>query len=524
MESSPTSPRGQQAIAWSCSALAAVYVVVASIVLAVGDSGGLLWLLPGALALAALAAYVVLTLRAAKAADESRAALANEHAALREVHSTFVWYLETLNSKSPATLPDAPSRPEAAEEFERMKNLVTRINNTYSAQRSAVHAAVVSLARRVQTTAHRLQEEAGRMVSRHPNDADVLETSMRVDHAAAQQARYAQSLAALCGERPGQQWSEPLPLSDVVRGAAGRITAYQRVEASGDPAIAVSARAVEPLIHIVAELLANAAQSSPPTTNVLVTLRHVQRGAVIEIDDCGVGMDDRRLEQARAIASGKKAVDLFLLGEVPQTGLASVGTYARTYGFRVDLGESVYGGVRAIVMVPSELTEPLPPDHATVSGQLALTRPRTPIETFNPVSSPPKSAETSEPTSSAPAESTPSPTPRETPREQPQEASATSTQPQEASATSASPASAVSSAPPGEGLPSLPRRKSRRGEAVLENSNEVTMDIPAVPVDPQQSAKQAGQWMSAFLSSDRVATDMTATPNSPSDRRDIPEE
>lgn len=509
MESSPTSPRGQQTIAWSCGALAAVYVVVASIVLAVGDNGGLLWLFPGAIALAAAVAHVVLTERAAKKAAESRAVLENEHAALREVHSTFVWYLESLNNKSPASLPDAPSRPEAVEEYERVKALVSRINDTYSAQRSTVHAAVVSLARRVQTTAHRMQEEAGRMVNRHPNDPDVLETSMRVDHAAAQQARYAQSLAALCGERPGQQWSEPLPLSEIVRGAAGRITAYQRVEASGDPAIAVSARAVEPLVHIVAELLANAAQSSPPTTNVLVTLRNVQRGAVIEIDDCGVGMDDRRLEQARAIASGEKPVDLFLLGEVPQTGLPSVGTYARAYGFRVDLGESVYGGVRAIVMVPSELTEPLPPDHATMSGQLALTRQQGQQGAAKVLDPVPR------PSPPAPAESTPQAAPSPTPREQPRETTVSSV----LSDSSDSPVSS------GGGLPNLPRRKSRRGEAIMENSNEITMDLPAISVDPEKAAEQAGQWMSAFLGSDSVVTDTTGTtPNSGSDRRDIPEE
>ncbi len=514
MESSPTSPRGQQAIAWSCSALAAVYVVVASIVLAVGDTGQLWWLAPGAVALAALVAYAVLTARAAGAAaashaalhaalEREHAALAREYAAQREVHDVFVRYMEALTKDSLLPpLPDGPSSPEAAEQFERMRALVVNARDIYAAQRSAVHSAVVSLARKVQISAHRMQEEAGRMVNRHPNDPDVLETSMRVDHAAAQQARYAQSLAALCGERPGQQWNEALPLSDVVRGAAGRITAYQRVEASGDPAIAVTARVVEPLIHIVAELLANAAQSSPPTTNVLVTLRHVQRGAVIEIDDCGVGMDDRRLEQARAIASGEKLVDLFTLGEVPQTGLPSVGTYVRRYGFRVDLGESVYGGVRAIIMVPSELTEPLAPGHASISGQLALSRQHSTADNLRPVEVPEPAPAQASPQS----QQLPLPDPAPTQREQSTE----------------TPVSVD------DGLPVLPRRKSRRGEVDAENSNEITMNlpvIPAVPADPRQAAEEAGQWMSAFLSSDSAATNrIAATPNPPYEPRDTSEE
>jgi signal transduction histidine kinase len=232
-------------------------------------------------------------------------------------------------------------------------------------RQESMRTAVVSLSRRVQTSAHRLQEEATLMADRHPGDADVLDVSMRVDHAAAQQARHAQSMAVLCGEWPGQQWMEPLPLADVVRAAAGRIIAYQRIEAAGDPDVAVAAPVVEPLIHLAAELLANATQSSPPATQVPVTVRAVQRGAVIEIHDCGVGMDEHRLAQARDIAAGTQLVGLDELGEFPQTGLAVVGQYARRHGFRVDLSDSVYGGVRAVIGIPAGSIETVGPAGAT---------------------------------------------------------------------------------------------------------------------------------------------------------------
>ena len=231
-----------------------------------------------------------------------------------------------------------------------------------------MRSAVVALARRVQASAHRIQEEATLMAERHPGDADVLEVSMRVDHAAAQQARHAQSMAVLCGEWPGQQWPEPLPLVDVVRAAAGRIIAYRRIEVAGDQDIAASAPIVEPMIHLVAELLANAAQSSPPTTQVPVTVRAVQRGAVIEVHDCGFGLDDYRLTRAREAAAGTRVVGLDDLGEFPQTGLAVVGQYVRRHGFRVDISESVYGGVRAVVGIPSDLVETLDPAEAVPAG------------------------------------------------------------------------------------------------------------------------------------------------------------
>jgi hypothetical protein len=199
------------------------------------------------------------------------------------------------------------------------------------------------------------------MTEVHSADPDVLESSNRVDHAAAQQARHAQSLAVLCGEWPGRQWPEPLPLQDVVRAAAGRIVPYERIKVSGDPGIAAAASINEPLIHLIAELLANATQSSPPTTDVEVTVRAVQRGAVIEIDDGGVGMNDAQMDQARETVSGRQLIGLGDLGEIPQTGLAVIGHYVRRHGFRADLRPSPYGGVRAIVLVPDDKVETLEP-------------------------------------------------------------------------------------------------------------------------------------------------------------------
>jgi len=229
---------------------------------------------------------------------------------------------------------------------------------------ASIRSVLVALSRRLQTAAHRIQEEATLMAERHPGDPDVLDVSMRVDHAAAQQARQAQSMAVLCGEWPGQQWPEPLPLVDVVRAAAGRISAYRRIEVAGDPDIAAAAPVVEPLIHLVAELLANATQFSPPATSVPVTVQSVQRGAVIEVHDCGLGLDDRRLTQAREIAAGTRRIGLDELGESPQTGLAVVGQYARRHGFRVDVSESVYGGVRAAVGIPNDLVQTVAPAEA----------------------------------------------------------------------------------------------------------------------------------------------------------------
>ncbi len=356
---------------------------------------------------------------------------------------------------------------------------------------AGMRVAVLSLSRKVQASAHRIQEESTRMVAKFPAEPDVLEAGMRVDHAAAQQARLAQSIATLCGEQPGQHWRDPLAMADVVRGAAGRITAYRRVRVEGDPPVAVQGAYVEPLIHLVAELLANATQSSPPATEVLVTIRSVRRGAALEIDDAGVGMDETNLAWMREIASGTRQMRLQDLGEIPQTGLAVVGTYVRRHGFRVDLTESVHGGLRVAVLVPEAMTTPLTP---AVPAPVA---PRTPPSTPLPPSTP------------APA---PASLLAQAPKAPP------------ASTTPAWPVHNAAKAPdpvPGRQEPSLftsdglPQRRSKRGQRFATGHQQAVSQ--PIPARPEPTAEQAGAWMSSFLST--PATPATGTTIPPQNDR-----
>lgn len=351
---------------------------------------------------------------------------------------------------------------------------------------AGMRVAVLSLSRKVQASAHRIQEESTRMVAKFPAEPDVLEAGMRVDHAAAQQARLAQSIATLCGEQPGQHWRDPLAIADVVRGAAGRITAFRRVRIEGDPPVAVQGAYVEPLIHLVAELLANATQSSPPATEVLVTIRSVRRGAALEIDDAGVGMDETNLAWMREIASGTRQVRLHDLGEIPQTGLAVVGTYVRRHGFRVDLTESVHGGLRVAVLVPEAMTTPLSP------AALEPVAPRTPTSTPVPaalLSKAPKAPSPSTPQPPVwPVHSTPNapdPVPDREQSEQREPSLFTSD--------------------------GLPQRRSKRGQR-FATGQQLAASQP-VPARPEPTAEQAGAWMSSFLSTPATPAAGTTIPH-----------
>ncbi|WP_143200503.1 ATP-binding protein [Kitasatospora sp. CB01950] len=226
---------------------------------------------------------------------------------------------------------------------------------------AATRRAFLSVARRILVMAHDQQAGLDEMERTH-DDPVLLEGLLRADHAAAQQARLAQTLAVLCGSRAGRHWPEPVSLEDVVRGAQSRILPFQRVVVNSRVDTAVLGAAAEALIHAVAELLDNATRYSPPSSQVYVTLMPVHNGAVIEIDDCGVGMTEVTVAKAGAALSGGGSLEVSRIGEVPQLGLAAVGRLAEQYGFRVTVNSapSPYGGVRVVVLLPSALlTDPL---------------------------------------------------------------------------------------------------------------------------------------------------------------------
>ncbi|WP_405612005.1 ATP-binding protein [Streptomyces sp. NBC_01508] len=371
--------------------------------------------------------------------------------------------------------------------FERLLTTVTEAaDNREESQRLAL----VELASRVQTSAHRIQATVTGLADRYPGDADLLETTMLVDHAATQQARHAQSLKVLCGEWPGQQWQRPLALVDIVRAASGRVVAFKRVEVSGDPDVGVTPSVVEPLIHLVAELLANATEYSPPKTGVPVTVRTVQRGAVIEVDDGGLGLDEYRLAEAREIVSGRRLLGVGDVGEIPQTGLAVVGRFAERHGFQVDLGPSPYGGVRAVVLVPVDVLETLAPAGTPAGRVLPATQPVPEVPA--PAPAPPATAPEAP---LAPTEAAP------TAQVTPTAPTAPTAPAQDATPAPAPviPPPATAPVPPRTGR-RLPQRQSRRDEYASGSAA-----VPPAPsaVTPPGSPEQAGDWMEQFFEGGR---------------------
>jgi hypothetical protein len=237
-------------------------------------------------------------------------------------------------------------------------------------------ATLRTMMRTVQSLANEQQLAISTMQDRH-DDPDVLEDLLKIDHMNAQISRRAQATAVLCGSWPGQQRSAS-SLSDVARGATSRIRDYLRVRIHAQVNVAVVSRAVEPVVLVLAELLDNAARHSQPNTSVEVNFQTTHNGVAIMIDDAGVAMDAEELQQAVRLLSGNHRVHINKLGNPPQIGFAVCGVLGGQYGFTVSVDtRSPYGGVRAVVFLPSALlTRPAP---ATASPAHAAPAPATTV-------------------------------------------------------------------------------------------------------------------------------------------------
>jgi signal transduction histidine kinase len=184
-------------------------------------------------------------------------------------------------------------------------------------------------------------------------DAATLARLLEIDHHNAQLGRLADSIAVLTGARSGRRWARPIPMESILRGAISRINEYRRVQLHAPVAVAVVGYAAEGVIHLLAELIDNAAQFSPPTEQVHVYVEEAHTGVVVAIEDSGVGMRPRALARAEAAISAP-AGDLSGVSGT-RLGLAVVGQLARKHGLTVSYRPSARGGIGVVVMIPRQL-------------------------------------------------------------------------------------------------------------------------------------------------------------------------
>ena len=217
--------------------------------------------------------------------------------------------------------------------------------------RRGINQVFRNLARRSQVLLHRQLGVLDGM-ERRAEEPDQLEDLFRIDHLTTRMRRHAEGLIVLAGDSTGRGWRQPVRFIDVLRAAVSEVEDYTRVRVEVRSGAALAGPAVADVVHLLAELIENAAVYSPPSTVVRVQGEVVGRGFCVEVEDRGLGMTEEQLAEI----NGKLAdVPAFDLAGSDRLGLFVAGRLAHRHGISVALRSSVYGGTTAVVIIPTGL-------------------------------------------------------------------------------------------------------------------------------------------------------------------------
>ncbi|MFI1935825.1 nitrate- and nitrite sensing domain-containing protein [Streptomyces purpureus] len=255
---------------------------------------------------------------------------------------------------------EAPPGPAAQDEIGQVGEALGTVHRaalTAAVERAELAGGIsgvfVNLARRSQVLVHRQLNLLDSM-ERRADDPSELGDLFRLDHLTTRMRRHAESLIILSGAAPGRAWRMPVPLTNVVRAAVSEIEDYARVEVRHLPETSVVGAAVADLTHLLAELVENAAQFSPPHTKVRISGEPVGNGYALEIEDRGLGMGKETLADANRRIEQSEALDLF---DSDRLGLFVVSRLSARHDIRVHLRTSPYGGTTAVVLLPTALLQ-----------------------------------------------------------------------------------------------------------------------------------------------------------------------
>ncbi|UFQ16355.1 MULTISPECIES: ATP-binding protein [Streptomyces] len=282
------------------------------------------------------------------------AAHAREVAELTAEHARVAAELAAENGrvKAELTAENTRARAELTAEHTRVRNELTARLRTAESERAAALSACANAAGRMQALATGTLADLREMEGRHA-DEDVLTDLLHLDHRTAQAGRIADSVAVLTGARSGRRWAKPIVMESILRGAMGRIGGYQRVRVHSASEVAVAGHAAEGVMHALAELLDNAANFSPPTSEVHVYIEEVAAGVIVSVEDSGLVMGPVQLRRAERAVSGETTGLGGLTGT--RLGLAVVGRLARKYNLTVSFRPSARGGTGVLLLIPQEL-------------------------------------------------------------------------------------------------------------------------------------------------------------------------
>ncbi|MEU7475339.1 nitrate- and nitrite sensing domain-containing protein [Lentzea sp. NPDC042327] len=263
---------------------------------------------------------------------------------------------------------------QVARAFDAVHGEAVRLAAQQALLRDNVNAMFVNLSRRSQALVERQLNLIDRL-EQDEQDPDQLASLFELDHLATRMRRNSENLLVLSGTDLSRRLTRPVPAAEVLGAAVSEVEQYARVQVGQTPDLTVQGRAVNDLVHLIAELLDNATAFSDPVTKVTVRTAKTRKGELaIEIQDRGVGMGDQEIIDANERLADPPDVDVAVSRRM---GLYVVARLAKRHDIKVRLrgNEDIEGGTTALVIVPETLIatpgQPMPAAPPSGSGGLA---------------------------------------------------------------------------------------------------------------------------------------------------------
>ncbi|RAS64188.1 signal transduction histidine kinase [Lentzea atacamensis] len=272
---------------------------------------------------------------------------------------------------------------QVARAFDAVHGEAVRLAAQQALLRDNVNAMFVNLSRRSQALVERQLNLIDRL-EQDEQDPDQLASLFELDHLATRMRRNSENLLVLSGTDLSRRLTRPVPAAEVLGAAVSEVEQYARVQVGQTPDLTVQGRAVNDLVHLIAELLDNATAFSDPVTKVTVRTAKTRKGELaIEIQDRGVGMGDQEILDANERLADPPDVDVAVSRRM---GLYVVARLAKRHDIKVRLrgNEDIEGGTTALVIVPETLiatpgsAPSTPPSGSGIAGAFGMQPPSAP--------------------------------------------------------------------------------------------------------------------------------------------------
>jgi signal transduction histidine kinase len=253
--------------------------------------------------------------------------------------------------------------------------------------------ASMTIARRVLALIVRVLRQLDAL-ERETEDPRALKSLFVIDEQVTRIRRSIETLAVFGGVAP-RRAPRPVAVHTLLRQAVAEIEDYRRVRILPPALGRVHGVAAADIIHLVAELVENAAKFSRPETEVTVRVQEVAAGVAIDIDDRGLGMERQECERACALLAGRDPHQVAQRLADGQLGFLASAHFAARHGIAVRVESNLVGGIHALVLLPHAVLEAgpvtaepvveVPHEYRTHAEAATPTHAQTPIQTQIPI-------------------------------------------------------------------------------------------------------------------------------------------